>query len=128
MIKKIGLSCLSLASIIANHAFALTPDVFRAGPAVEYVLPINEPQVIANQFIWPIKAVCTMSSDNDNNLFSFKVLRKSGSFNGTPLTAGDTVNIVIHNHDKVNIFAVSGAQVELVNRGEKTMYASCSVI
>lgn len=125
--RKLSLLFLGFASLVANYATAATPQPFRTGPAVEYVLKVNEPQVLANQFLWTIKAVCKISCENESNLIAFKVLRKSGSFNGSQLSAGDSMEVLVHPHDKLYITAFSGAQVELVNLGEQTVTAECSV-
>lgn len=128
MIRKLGLSLLGITCLFSVQGEAAVPQAFRSGPAVEYVLNVNEPQVLANQFLWTIRAVCKIKCDvDDGNLISFKVLRKSGSLNGESLTVGDSVDVVVHNSDKIYISAVSGAQVELVNVGTETIKAECSV-
>ena len=128
MIKKISSMILSAALGFCTQSYAVAPiQQFRLGMGMEYVLPVNEPQVFANPIIFTIKAVCTVTSENESNLLSFSVLRKSGTFNGTKLLTGDSMSYIVHNDETISITALPGAQVELVNLGEQNIMATCSV-
>ena len=128
MIRKLGLFLLSTTSFFCTPLCATTQDVFRLGSGVEYVLLINDPQVITNPFLWTIKAVCTIiSKEETDNFLSFKVLRKSGSLNGTKLSLGDSMTIHLLQNEKMYINALPGAQVELLNIGDETITANCTI-
>jgi hypothetical protein len=100
--------------------------IFTQGVGIEYELPVNDPQVFSNIFFWTLKATCIIVSDTAANPISVKMLRKTGSVNDTPLTTGDSLGLIVQPGDKINITAVSGAKVELVNHGNKTIKASCT--
>ena len=126
MLRKIGFSLLCGCGLFSTTAFSLTTHIFAQGMAIEYELPANDPQVFSNIFFWTLKATCTILSDTNENPISVKMLRKTGSVNDTQLTTGDSMGLVVQPGDKLNITAVSGAKVELVNRGSRTIKANCS--
>ena len=71
--------------------------------------------------------LCTITSENESNLFSLEVLRKSGSLNGVKLSVGDKMESMVNNNETISITALPGAQVEITNLGDQTMFADCSV-
>jgi hypothetical protein len=126
MIQKIGVALLCACSIFSTSTFSATNHVFMQGLTVDYEIKPNEPQVFSNIFFWTIKAVCTVISEAPDNSISVKMLKKTGSINGIPLTAGDTTELVVHPGDKLYITANSGANVELTNQGIVSIHASCA--
>lgn len=127
MIRKIGLPLFCVVGLFSSNIFATSSQVFSLGSGIDYVLPVNEPQLISNPFLWTIKAVCTIKSDDNDNFLSFKVTRKTGSLNGAKLSSGDSMKVSLHANEKIYITAVSGAEVELINVGAKVIKAECSV-
>lgn len=128
MIRKIGLALLCSCSLYNTSSFSMENHVFTQGVAIEYELPVNDPQVFSNIFFWTLKATCTIVSDSAANPISVRMLRKTGSVNDTQLTTGDSIGLVVQPGDKLNIIAVSGAKVELLNQGLQAIKASCSTI
>ena len=126
MIQKLCYGLLCAASLFSSSAFSLTTHETMMSAGAEYVLLPNEPQVLTNAFMWNVSAVCKISSTTELNPFSFKVLRKSGSFNGVALKTGDMMDVVLHPNEKIYFTAVSGAKVELVNRGNVKVIAECT--
>lgn len=126
MLKKIGFALLCVVSACVTQAYATTNHVFTQGPAVEYELLPNDPQVFSNVFFWGIKATCTIISDVPNNVIAVKMLRKTGSVNDIQLNAGDGMTLLFQPNDKLYIYAESGAKVELMNLGDITIRASCA--
>ena len=126
MMRKIGFTLLCAGGLFTTNAFSTTYHTFRQGLAIEYELPVNDPQVFSNIFFWKLKATCTIISETPENPISATMLRKSGSINDVQLAAGDSMGLTIQAGDKLNVTADSGAKVELVNRGNKTIIASCS--
>ena len=127
MLRTLGLSLFFVMTLMTNGTFAATSHVFSIGSNIDYVLPINEPQLLSNPFLWAIKAVCTIKSENNDNFLSFKMTRKAGSLNGTKLSTGDSMKISLHANEKMYITAVSGAEVELINIGAQVIRTECSV-
>ena len=127
MIRKISAAIMCSALLLGTPTYAVKVQPLQLGMGIEYIFPINEPQVLSNPIIFTIKAVCTITSNNESNLLSFSVLRKSGTFNGNKIMAGDSMSYVVHNDETISITALPGAQVELINLGEETMVATCSV-
>ncbi len=123
---KLGILCLITCCSTATFAtirISLTPGV-----GVAYVFPVNEAVLITNDFLWNVKAVCTAMSENESNRLSMRVLKKSGSFNNTKLSTGDSFEVTLHNKDNFEVTAASGAEIELTNLGDKTMFTHCLVI
>ena len=126
MMQKIGIGLLCGCSLFSTGTFSITNHQFTQGLAVEYELPVNDPQVFSNVFFWTVKATCIIISQNNENPISVKMLRKNGSVNNTQLTTGDSMGLVVQPGDKLNIIAVSGAKVELINHGTVSIKASCT--
>lgn len=126
MMRKIGFTLLFAGSILTTNAFSTTYSTFRQGLAIEYELPANDPLVISNILFWQIKAVCVITSENTGNPLSVKMLRKTGSVNDTLLATGESLGLTLQPGDIFNVTADSGAKVQLVNLGEKTIKATCS--
>ena len=126
MKRNIGVVLLGLGCLLATHAFSATQHTFQIGPAVDYELPINDPQVFSNVFMWTVKASCTIKSTEANNIVSFKVLRKTGSINNRNLSSGDVMTLTLQPREVVYITALPGAKVELLNQGSTTIVASCT--
>ena len=116
------------ALMLSGLSFALAPQVFQIGPPVEYVIAPHEALSLSNPFLWTIKSVCTITSPSNNSPLTIKAVKKSGSVNGTNLSAGNSLNLLVNYHDKLDITAQSGAQVELTNHDEATLVAECTVV
>ena len=124
--RKFGAALICVVSLYTTSAFSTANHNFIQGLSVEYELPVNDPQVFSNIFFWTIKAVCTIVSETSENPLSVTMLRKNGLVNDLQLTQGDSMGLVVQPGDRLHITAVSGAKVELVNQGVKTVRASCS--
>ena len=128
MFRQLMMSLLFIIGLMNSKAYAApTPQPMTLGLGLGYVLKVNEPQIITNQFMFWLKATCAITSNNESNLLAITVLRKSGAFNGTKLLTGDSISAVVYGQDNIEILAAPGAQVELVNQGTDTIYADCSV-
>jgi len=121
--RKLGL--LISAVLFSANAFSTTVHEFVPGLTLDYELPSNDPQVFSNVLFWTIKATCTIVSDTPEGLITIKMIRRTGTVNDQPLTA-EPFDIVVKQGDKLQITANSGAQVELLNRADQTIKASCS--
>ena len=126
MLRKLGYSLLIASGMFSSTSFAMHNYNLQAGPAYEYELPSNDPVVFSNVFMWQIKANCTILSEDEDNYISFRILKKSGSINATPLSSGDEMSLIVHPYDTFYIVALPGAKVELLNRGDKSIAARCS--
>ncbi len=127
MKQKIAAVLLGLGSLMVNAStFAMSQQVFQSGPSADWELPVNEPLVISNMFLWTVNAQCTIISKEENNYISFKVLRKSGSINSISLSTGDSLSLTLHPREVIRITAASGGKVELLNTGSATVVARCS--
>jgi hypothetical protein len=129
MIRKIGFNILCASCLLATNAFSTGYHSLAPGMFIEYELPINDPQIFFNIFFWELKASCTILTDAPNAPVSpllVTMLRKKGSVNAIPLFTGEKMGLTVHPGDTLDITADSGAKVELVNLGEKSIRASCS--
>ncbi|HBI22607.1 MAG TPA: hypothetical protein DDY37_08560 [Legionella sp.] len=125
MIRKLGFTLLCGIGLLSSNVCSATEHMLSQAGVYEFSLPSNEPQVFTNSFFWAIESKCVISSDHENNPFTFTVLRKTGALNGIPLTKGDTVDLVVHPGEQLYITAASGGRVELINRGSTLITASC---
>lgn len=126
MLRKIGLTLLCAGALLSQNTFSATEHTFGLASAYEFILPPNVPQVFSNIFFWSVDAKCNIISESESNLFSFTVLRKSGSLNNISLSQGDAMVLVVHPGDQLHITAASGGRVELTNHGDSTIKATCS--
>ena len=126
--RKISISLLCASCLLATNAFSTTEHLLTLGRAVEYELPVNDPQIFSNIFFWKIQATCTILSEVPGSPISAKMLRKTGSINDITLATGDSIALMVQTGDKLYISAESGAKVEMINLGEKKIIASCSTM
>lgn len=91
----------------------------------DYVLAINEPQVITNISMWAITAECTIMSNVPDNIIAVKALHKKGSVNDIELKRGDSMVINVDAGEALHLKAESGARVELNNEGSEEITARC---
>ena len=124
--RTIWITLLLASSLIATNTFSMTNHTFVQGLSVEYELPPHDPQIFSNVFFWTVKATCIVISESQDNAISITVVRKSGSVNGIALTTGDTMSLIVHPGEKINISADSGAKVELLNLENITIKANCT--
>lgn len=128
MIRKLNLSLLLCSALLSTtNAYAITNHTFSAGSSIEYSLPVGEPQLFSNPLLWTVKVTCTILSRDDENYLSFKVTRKTGTLNGKQLSVGDSMNLSLRAKEKIYITAVSGAEVEMLNIGNKEIKTQCIV-
>ncbi|NDH09726.1 MAG: hypothetical protein EBY16_08985 [Gammaproteobacteria bacterium] len=131
MLKKLIASLVLGLGVCLTSVMAKPMPEFYIGQSngVDFVLNPNESQILTNVFMWPLKANCLMSCENDQiNTIFFKILKKTGSLNGTPLSLGDSMAIDIKSNDELMIIANSGSKVEMKNIGSTTIKASCNII
>lgn len=95
----------------------------------EYILPVNEPQIIANISMWTVRADCIIISEEEEeaviNIINVKALYKKGAVNDIKLTRGDKMLVTVEPGEIMRLTAESGARVELTNQGEKDITARC---
>ncbi len=91
----------------------------------DYILPINEPQLIPNISMWTISAECTIISNVPENIITVKALYKKGSVNDVQLKRGDIIVLNVDAGEVLHLKAESGARVELTNEGSEEITARC---
>lgn len=127
MLRKMGLLIVGTLGLFSHYACATTEHfINNATMSYEFVLPPNDPQIFTNTWFWTLEAKCTIISKQENMPFSFTMLRKNGTLNGVALVKGDAMDMIVNHGDVLHITAASGGRVELVNRGEETIKASCT--
>jgi len=126
MLRKLTAIIICAASIFTASAHATKQHVFTQGLSVDYEFLVNEPQVFSNVFFWTIKATCTIVDGAPESLISAKMLKKTGIVNDTTLATNETFTTTLRLGDKLNIVAIAGSQVELINLGTQTLKVSCT--
>jgi len=116
----LGLGCLFSATLLSNPSYQ-----FTSNQTSDFVLAPETPTEFVNVFVWTINAVCTMVTELDTVPLSFKVIKRTGSLDGNPLSAGDQMDVNVHPMDVVRISASPGARVELTNHSTKDIIARC---
>jgi|GEM_PF-2019770 len=122
MKKTLKVTFLLLSTLITMPGFTAASGQY--GP-YNYILPVNDPQVIPNISVWTVHAECTIISDTDNNIISVKALYKKGSVNSVQLKRGDTLVVTADAGEVLYLEAESGARVELTNEGNENITARC---
>lgn len=125
MLRKLLMTLVLSSAFVATSANAMTEHALVNGATIEIELPAKTPQVFSNFMFWTVKAICTVKSGASNTPLAVKMLSKTGSVNGQSLATGDSKQLIINTGDELHLVAVSGAKVELLNQGEKTMTAVC---
>ena len=127
MIRTVGLTLFCAAGLFTTNVFAEITHPFTQGQASGYVLRPNEPQVFMNIFPWTVNATCVFNSANELIPLGIKVLDKSGSFNGTRLSKGDSLQVTAYANKPVYLSAEPGSKVELKNTGSINITIECSI-
>jgi len=129
MKKTLRTSLLCLSALLATPALAINQYILQAGgPSIDYELPINEPQLFTNIFMWIINVDCTIISKSSINTISVRALRKQGSVNDISLSPGDTMVVTVDAGEAMRLTAQPGARVELTNEGDEHITARCSAV
>jgi hypothetical protein len=126
MFKKLTNCFIFLAFLFVSNTYAQNVTLMKAGEGSEYSLEPNSPLDLANDYLWSIKAVCTILNKDDDNFLAFKIKRKYGSLNGANLYEGDSMTLRLHSKEVLTITAASGARMELLNVGNKTIVTKCT--
>lgn len=114
--------------LFASPTFAVTTHILNQGVGLDYELPPQDPQVLVNFMFAPIKATCTITSDSLENPLEITMLKKNGILNGSQLKQGESVELLIKGGDTFIFSVDSGAKIQLLNKGEEHIKASCSAV
>ena len=128
--KRIAALVLGLCGFVTPVVAKPIPELYIGqSSGVDFVLPSKESQILTNVFMWPLKANCVMSCENNQtNTIFFKVLKKTVNLNCIPLTSGDSMSLVISPNDQLKIIANSGSKIEMKNIGDTTIKATCNIV
>ncbi|GGI78597.1 hypothetical protein [Legionella impletisoli] len=126
MIRKIGLTTLLMTSLFSsNPALSAHENYLTPGVSISYELKPNSPELVTNVSWWPISAECTLGTEEGSTKISVLNSKKSVSINGSKLTPNQKIVLDVKDKQVLAILADSGAQVELINLGEKVIRATC---
>ncbi|HRD69619.1 MAG TPA: hypothetical protein PK657_05715 [Legionella sp.] len=125
-LRKIGFILLSASAAITTNAYSMVTNSLVPGITVEYDLPPNEPQVFANYMFWTIEAHCTIASVDDSNDLFAKAISKKGKINDVLIAAGQSLSLTVRQGEVLKLSAESGAKVEITNKGQHLIKATCS--
>ena len=120
MKKRLKTAFLCLSTLLAAPVLASN----QYGP-YEYMLSVNEPQIIPNISMWTVRAECTIISESQDNVIAIKALYKKGAVNDIKLSRGDKMVISVEPGEVIYLKAESGARVELTNEGSEDIIARC---
>jgi hypothetical protein len=128
MLKKRMISLGFIFGLMMNACFAAKTVNLTLGSGIDFHFNVNEAQVFTNTFPWVLNVECTLQCDDSvKNTLEFTVLKKNGSLNDMPVYLGDTMSIDVQSMDKFKISAVSGARVQLINKGNASVSAVCVI-
>lgn len=122
-LKGLAIFLFAASTVYASN---INPNEIQLGSGVQYKLEPNDPQLISNQYLWTVSAVCTIKSKEKDSFLAITVTRKEGTLNGKRMSKGDSRTLRIEYGDEISITAVSGAEVELLNAGNKEIITECS--
>lgn len=128
MFKKLMMGLGICLGLSVSACFAAKNINLTMGSGIDFKFGVNDSQIFTNTFPWVLNVECRLTcDDNVKNTLEFTVLKKHGSLNDLPVTVGDTRSIDVHNLDSFRISAVSGARVQLINKGQATVSAICTI-
>lgn len=126
MLKKIGFTVLLATAAIGTNAYSMLSNSLLPGITVEYELQPNEPQLFINYMFWPIDATCKIISEDESNELFIEAKARKGKINDATISEGQTLTVVVHPNENLKLGADSGAKVQITNRGNHVVKATCS--
>ena len=86
----------------------------------------NASKVITNSYVWTISAKCTIVTKGKSNTLVVRIKEHGGTVNGKNLASGQTLSVVVHNHDSLSVSADPSTTLTLQNKGIESVQATCS--
>lgn len=127
MLKKIGLSLMCAGSLLTSASFAMNHEL-APNLSADFELAVDKPELFTNYTMFTVNAVCTIQSIDEDDIVHVKAVKRTGAINGQAIKAGDTLDVNVHNGDKLTLSAQSAAQVELTNKGNNPLKAMCKTV
>lgn len=125
MLKRIGWGLLGLGMLVDAQTYAMVHQM-KSAVSMDLELAPNEAQNYSNVFLWSISAQCTIHTPDESDVLHVKVVKGSGELNGQKLDKDQSLDIVVHNGDKLNIKAYKRSSVDLTNLGQHTVSGTCT--
>ena len=126
MLRKFFLVALTFAASFGSFSFASAAPQVGIPMNLEYQLEPNIPQTFTNFMFWTLTGTCSITqSEVEQNPLFVNLLSKKGWINGQEFNAGESLAFTARTGEDFELTAESGAQVELVNRVEKTVTMIC---
>ncbi|MDF1646335.1 MAG: hypothetical protein P1U61_05045 [Legionellaceae bacterium] len=126
MKKQLTAALFCISTLLTTPVLASNQHILTVSPAIDYELPVNEPQIISNVFRWTITADCTILKSNATSTILFKILRKKGTLNDITLSRGESLRLTMQPDETFHIVAIPGSSVELTNEGDMDITARCT--
>ncbi len=127
MVKQILTKLLISTVLITGTVIAYAQEL-SFGYGLGYVFKPNEPQELANNFFFQIKAKCKIKATDKSNDILAKMLSGSGVLNSNNLNTGEQIVLTVRDNDNLYIVAPSGTKVRMTNLGLHDVTANCSLI
>lgn len=127
MLRKISCGLLCMAAGFSTSTYSMEINTIQPqGLTVEYDLPPNDPQIFINYMFWAIEVTCKIIANDESDALNIVALAKKGKINDISIYAGQTLQIIVHPDENLNLSADSGAKVEITNLGLNLVKASCT--
>lgn len=112
-------------TIIASTILVLLSTTSAYAQQMNLALAPNASKVITNHYGWTLNANCIIKNKEQNKI-RVSILDHKGAVNGRNLDVGQTMSVVVHNHDNIAVSAEPGTKITLENLSADMVQATCS--
>lgn len=124
MLKKIGF--FAIAAVFSSNLMAMNQDV-APNFNLNYSLQPNSPEPFYNIQMSPVHIDCQYKTREPSVSVEVVVLKRGGELDDRVIKEGDAFTVMVENGSKMKIMAQAGAQVQLTNKGNFPIDATCSI-
>ena len=114
---KFSLSILGILIITFLTSIACISETYNFEP--------DKPIHVINPFGWDVSAKCSLTTIDESDLLSGKIIQGNGKINGRDVGTG--MDLEIRSGDSFNIDASPEAIVQITNSGKSTVIAECLI-
>lgn len=113
--------------IIAGAFLTTTAAQATEGLSQTYEFYPNIPTQVENPLFWTLDTLCTISTPDERDSLTGKMMRKTASLNGSKLKTGESMVLDVHHADVLHIRADYGAKIQITNHGYSLVKAECKI-
>ena len=116
--------------MLRRHIVALSTLILMSAPVYAgkvISLSPKESKSLTNHYLWRLNATCNIQGSKTNSKILVGVDENKGQVNGKNLSKGQSTSVNVKNNDNISVSAEPGAIVHIINLGDGSVQAVCSV-